>query len=83
MSTPSRKSWTQKQFFAWAETQQHPYEFDGLQAIAMTGGTIAQGIIVHNLQRGLGTVCTASAARYCRRIVALKPSGQPFATRTV
>jgi Uma2 family endonuclease len=54
MSTPLRKSWTQDEFFAWAEAQQCRYEFDGLQPVAMTGGTIAQGIIVQNLQRELG-----------------------------
>jgi hypothetical protein len=52
MSTSLRKSWTQEEFFAWAETQDRHYEFDGMQPVAMTGGTVAQGIIVHKFAAG-------------------------------
>ena len=54
MSTPLRKSWTQEEFFAWAETQERRYEFDGMMPVAMIGGTAAQGMITHNLQLALG-----------------------------
>jgi len=38
MNVPLRKPWTQEEFFAWAETQETRYEFDGFQPVAMTGG---------------------------------------------
>ena len=38
MNVPLRKPWTQEQFFAWAESQDTRYEFDGFQPVAMTGG---------------------------------------------
>jgi hypothetical protein len=48
-----RKSWTQEEFFAWADTQERRYEFDGLRHVALTGGTSEQGVIVRNLQLAL------------------------------
>jgi hypothetical protein len=52
-SVPLRKSWTQEEFLAWAEVQEERYEFDGVQPIAMTGGTIAQEFIAHSLYRAV------------------------------
>jgi Uma2 family endonuclease len=36
---------------AWEERQQLRYEFDGFEAVAMTGGTIAHDRITFNLQK--------------------------------
>jgi Uma2 family endonuclease len=38
MNIVLRNTWTQEQFFAWAEAQDERYEFDGVQPVAMTGG---------------------------------------------
>ena len=53
MNAPSHKPWTQEEFFAWCEHQEERYEFDGVQPVGMTGGTIGHAIIVRNLQRAL------------------------------
>jgi Uma2 family endonuclease len=53
MNSPLRKSWTQEEFLAWAESQEPRYEFDGLQPVAMTGGTVAHAAIIRNLQVAL------------------------------
>jgi Uma2 family endonuclease len=47
------RSWTQDEFFAWAEKQDLRYEFAGVQPVAMTGGTINSGIMLRNLQGAL------------------------------
>jgi Uma2 family endonuclease len=44
-----RRVWTQDEFFTWAELQNERYEFDGVQPIAMTGGTNASSIVEGNL----------------------------------
>jgi hypothetical protein len=36
-------------FFDWAEAQDAPYEFDGVQPVAMTGGTIRHTLIIKNI----------------------------------
>lgn len=53
MNIPLRKSWTQEQFFTWAEAQEGRYEFDGFQPVAMTGGTVNHSRITRNLHRAL------------------------------
>ena len=49
MNIALRKIWTQDEFFAWAETQDVRYEFDGFQPVAMTGGTNYASAIGVNL----------------------------------
>jgi Uma2 family endonuclease len=49
MSRPMHRAWTQEEFFAWAEAQDLRYEFDGVQPVAMTGGTVNHGIVRSNL----------------------------------
>ena len=39
MNVSLRKPMTIDQFLAWEERQELRYEFDGLQPVAMTGGT--------------------------------------------
>ena len=49
MNVAVRKTMTREQFFRWAEAQEEPYEFDGEQPVAMTGGTNGHGLIVANI----------------------------------
>jgi Uma2 family endonuclease len=53
MNVLLRKPWTQGQFFAWAEAQEAPYEFDGFQPVAMTGGNAGHSLIIRRLHRAL------------------------------
>ena len=55
MNVALRKPWTQQQFFSWAEAQEARYEFDGVQPIAMTGGTNGASAIGVNLITALRT----------------------------
>jgi Uma2 family endonuclease len=50
MSVALQKPWTIEQFFAWAESQEGPYEFDGTRPVAMNGGSIRHGIITANIR---------------------------------
>ena len=53
MSVALPKPWTQEQFFTWAEAQEVPYEFDGFQPVAMTGGNAAHSVVMRGLHRAL------------------------------
>ena len=53
MNVPIRKPWTQEQFFAWAEAQEEPYEFDGFKPVAMTGGNAGHSRITGNVHFAL------------------------------
>ena len=53
MNVALAKPWTQEQFFTWAEAQEAPYEFDGFQPIAMTGGNAADSVVMRGLHRAL------------------------------
>ena len=62
MTAPLRRSWTQREFFAWAGAQECRYEFAGLQPAAMADGTVNSAVIIRNLCRALdrgvrGTAC--------------------------
>jgi Uma2 family endonuclease len=53
---------TREQFFQWAQAQDAPYEFDGFQPVAMTGGNLRHNLMHFNLhtalrQRLKGTGC--------------------------
>jgi len=43
-----------EEFLAWEEGQELRWEFDGFEPVAMTGGTVEQGLIQANLIRALG-----------------------------
>ncbi len=47
MNIALRKPWTINEFLAWEERQEPRYEFDGVQPVAMVGGTVN-----HNLTAG-------------------------------
>jgi Uma2 family endonuclease len=55
MNVAVRKPWTQEEFFTWAATQEAPYEFDGFQPVAMTGGNIGHSRLMRSLHRALDT----------------------------
>jgi Uma2 family endonuclease len=42
-----------EEFLAWERRQELRYEFDGIQPVAMTGGTIAHSVIATNIVRAL------------------------------
>jgi Uma2 family endonuclease len=53
MNIALRRSWTQDQFFAWAEAQDIRHEFDGIQPVAMTGGNAGHAIVTRNVNFAL------------------------------
>jgi Uma2 family endonuclease len=55
MNIALRKSMTLEQFLAWEERQELRYEFDGVQPVAMTGGSFVHAAIQINLILALGT----------------------------
>ena len=46
---------TREAFFDWAEAQDGPYEFDGFQPVAMTGGSLNHDQMTANLSEALRT----------------------------
>jgi Uma2 family endonuclease len=54
MNIALRKPMTVEAFLEWEERQELRYEFDGFQAIAMTGGTSTHSAIQRNLIIALG-----------------------------
>ncbi len=63
MNVALRKPWTQARFFAWAQTQDVRYEFNGVQPVAMTGGNAGHAAIGINLQTALRDRLRGSACR--------------------
>jgi Uma2 family endonuclease len=63
MSILFRKPWTQEQFFNWAEAQDAPYEFDGVQPVAMTGGNAGHSLITRNVHAALRARLRGSGCR--------------------
>jgi Uma2 family endonuclease len=53
MNIALHRPMTLAQFLAWEERQELRYEFDGFEAVAMTGGTIAHDRITFDLQKAL------------------------------
>jgi hypothetical protein len=53
MDNALRKSWTQEEFFNWAQGQESRYEFDGFEPVAMTGGNAGVALGIRGLHRAL------------------------------
>ena len=53
MNLALRQPLTREQFFTWVQAQEHRYEFDGVQPVAMTGGTIRHNLIMLSTHRAL------------------------------
>ena len=49
MNVALRRPMSLDEFLVWEQGQELRYEFDGLQPIAMTGGTIAHSVIATNI----------------------------------
>ncbi len=54
MDTVLQQPWTTEAFLAWEDRQEGKYEFNGRDAIPMTGGSFAHQDIVFNLRGLLG-----------------------------
>ena len=54
MNVALRRPMTLAEFLDWEEQQPLRYEFDGLQPVAMTGGTAAHAAIQRNLAIAIG-----------------------------
>ena len=54
MSVALRKPMTREEFLAWEEQQPLRHEFDGLQPVAMAGGTAGHSAIQRNLAVSVG-----------------------------
>ena len=48
MGMTQRKPMTVEEFLEWERRQELRYEFDGFQAVAMTGGTLSHAVISDN-----------------------------------
>ncbi len=53
MNVVLRRPMTLDEFLAWERQQELRYEFDGVQPVAMTGGTVEHSVIATNLVRAL------------------------------
>ena len=53
MTVPLQKPMSTQEFLAWERRQELRYEFDGIQPVAMTGGTVAHSVIATNIVRAL------------------------------
>jgi Uma2 family endonuclease len=49
MNVDLEKNWTIEEFLAWEDCQEFSFEFDGVQPVAMTGGTFTHDEIQVNL----------------------------------
>jgi len=58
-----RPRMTREEFFSWAQSQDVRYEFDGVEPVAMTGGTVDHNQISQNIQFALRTRLRGSACR--------------------
>jgi Uma2 family endonuclease len=64
MKIALQRPWTAEQFLDWAARQEGRYEFDGIQPVAMTGGSARHNRITLNIQAALrsrlrGTPCSS------------------------
>jgi Uma2 family endonuclease len=53
MNVALRRPMSLDEFLAWEARQELRYEFDGLQALAMVGGTAAHSLIASNIEAAL------------------------------
>lgn len=63
MNVALRRPMTVDQFLAWEERQEQRYEFDGVQPVAMAGGTAAHSAIQTNLIIALGVRLRGKSCR--------------------
>jgi Uma2 family endonuclease len=75
MSAALQKPWTIERFFAWAESRDGRYEFDGTRPVAMNGGSIRHGIITGNIRSALTARLRGSPCSFHGPDVAIQTNG--------
>lgn len=65
MSRTASQPMTLAEFLHWEEGQEGRYEFDGVAAVGMTGGTSAHAFIQAGLLRALGVQLLGKSCRPC------------------
>jgi Uma2 family endonuclease len=63
MNVVQRQQWTIAPFLAWEERQERPWEFDGVQPVAMNGGTIGHEAVSFNIRTALGARLAGGGCR--------------------
>ena len=69
MNMMLQQPWTTERFLDWAETQEEPYEFDGTQPVATTGGNRRDSLVMHNLYAALRVRLRGSGHHYAGLLV--------------
>ena len=64
MSVAISRQWTVAEFLGWEKRQPRKHEFDGLQPVAMAGGTIAHSAIQRNLAVAIGGRLRGQACQF-------------------
>ena len=74
-SATLRKPLSLDEFLAWEVQQELRWEFDGFAPVAMTGGTLAHGIIQGNLNAALNIRLRSTSCRAVGSDVAIEAAG--------
>ncbi len=64
MNAPLRRPMTLEDFLAWEDRQPLRHEFDGVRAVAMTGGTVNHAAIQINLATAMNTRLRGRPCRF-------------------
>lgn len=75
MSVALRKPMTLEEFLAWEEGQETRHEFDGIEPVAMVGGTVAHSTIQHNLHVAMGLRLRGKPCRFHGRDLKIEVAG--------
>jgi Uma2 family endonuclease len=67
---------TVEAFLEWEERQELRYEFDGFQAVAMNGGTIAHNLICRNLAIAIGGRLRGKPCQFMGSTMKVKVDGR-------
>ena len=71
----SLKPLTLGEFLDWERSQPERYEFDGVQPIAMTGGTAAHAFIQRNLAISIGGRLRGQACKFVGNDLKIEVAG--------
>ena len=75
MNVALQKRMTVDEFLAWEERQEDRWEFDGVQPIAMVGGTRAHSLVLGNLATALNPRLRGSPCRVLLKSVKIRSAG--------
>jgi Uma2 family endonuclease len=76
MNAPMRTPMTLESFLAWEDRQPLRHEFDGVRAIAMTGGTAAHALIQINLAIAVGGRLRGKPCRFMGNDLKIRVAGR-------